>query len=103
MPVLNQYGGGNVTACMRTILASTVVHRGVRTPTGEPAARPSAPGVARMHDHVKAFPDREAALMPVELCSVTIQREDNSVAICGRARGRGLLLGIGAFKMVAQW
>jgi alkylresorcinol/alkylpyrone synthase len=39
-----------------------------------------AAGVARMHDYLRAFPDQVAALLAVELCSLTIQREDNSVA-----------------------
>jgi alkylresorcinol/alkylpyrone synthase len=39
-----------------------------------------AAGVARMHDYLRAFPDQVAALLAVELCSLTIQRQDNSVA-----------------------
>lgn len=39
-----------------------------------------AAGVARMHDYLRAFPDQVAALLAVELCSLTIQRNDNSVA-----------------------
>jgi len=39
-----------------------------------------AAGVARMHDYLRAFPDQVGALLAVELCSLTIQREDNSVA-----------------------
>jgi alkylresorcinol/alkylpyrone synthase len=39
-----------------------------------------AAGTARMHDYLRAFPDQVAALLAVELCSLTIQREDNSVA-----------------------
>lgn len=39
-----------------------------------------AAGVARMHDYLRAFPDQVAALLAVELCTLTIQREDNSVA-----------------------
>ena len=39
-----------------------------------------AAGVARMHDYLRAFPDQVAALLAVELCSLTIQRKDNSVA-----------------------
>jgi alkylresorcinol/alkylpyrone synthase len=39
-----------------------------------------AAGTARMHDYLLAFPDQVAALLAVELCSLTIQREDNSVA-----------------------
>jgi alkylresorcinol/alkylpyrone synthase len=39
-----------------------------------------AAGVARMHDYLRAFPDQVAALLAVELCSLTIQRGDHSVA-----------------------
>jgi alkylresorcinol/alkylpyrone synthase len=39
-----------------------------------------AAGVARMHDYLRAFPDQVAVLLAVELCSLTIQRQDNSVA-----------------------
>ncbi|OBA57581.1 stilbene synthase [Mycobacterium sp. 1100029.7] len=39
-----------------------------------------AAGVARMHDYLRAFPDQVAVLLAVELCSLTIQRNDNSIA-----------------------
>lgn len=39
-----------------------------------------AAGVARMHDYLRAFPDQVGVLLAVELCSLTIQREDDSVA-----------------------
>ncbi|WP_231991579.1 type III polyketide synthase [Mycobacterium ulcerans] len=39
-----------------------------------------AAGVARMHDYLRGFPDQVGALLAVELCSLTIQRHDNSVA-----------------------
>jgi alkylresorcinol/alkylpyrone synthase len=39
-----------------------------------------AAGLARMHDYLRAFPGHVAALLAVELCSLTIQRNDNSVA-----------------------
>ncbi len=39
-----------------------------------------AAGTARMHDYLRAFPDQVATLLAVELCSLTIQRQDNSVA-----------------------
>ena len=39
-----------------------------------------AAGVARMHDYLRAFPDQVAALLAVELCTLTIQRDDSSVA-----------------------
>ncbi len=65
-----------------------------------------AAGLARAADHVRAYPDQVAALVSVELCSLTVQAEDRSVAnfiatglfgdgaaaavVCGaRARGGG--------------
>ncbi len=39
-----------------------------------------AAGVARMHDYLLAFPDQVAVLLAVELCSLTLQRDDDSVA-----------------------
>ncbi len=39
-----------------------------------------AAGVARMHDYLRAFPGHVAALLAVELCSLTIQRNDRSIA-----------------------
>jgi alkylresorcinol/alkylpyrone synthase len=39
-----------------------------------------AAGVARMTDYLKAYPDQVAALLAVELCTLTVQRNDRSVA-----------------------
>jgi alkylresorcinol/alkylpyrone synthase len=39
-----------------------------------------AAGIARASDYVRAYPSQAAALVSVELCSLTIQREDLSVA-----------------------
>ncbi len=39
-----------------------------------------AAGIARAADYVRAYPSQSAALVSVELCSLTIQREDLSVA-----------------------
>jgi alkylresorcinol/alkylpyrone synthase len=39
-----------------------------------------AAGIARASDYVRAFPDHVAAVLSVELCSLTLQREDISVA-----------------------
>jgi len=36
-------------------------------------------GVARAADYVRAFPDQVAVLLSVELCSLTLQREDLSI------------------------
>ena len=39
-----------------------------------------AAGVARAADYVKAYPDQAAAVISVELCSLTLQKDDLSVA-----------------------
>lgn len=39
-----------------------------------------AAGVARLHDYLVGHPDRVAVLMAVELCSLTLQRDDTSMA-----------------------
>jgi alkylresorcinol/alkylpyrone synthase len=39
-----------------------------------------AAGVARLHDHLRGRPDGVAVLMAVELCSLTLQRDDTSAA-----------------------
>ncbi|HSJ21667.1 MAG TPA: 3-oxoacyl-[acyl-carrier-protein] synthase III C-terminal domain-containing protein [Nocardioidaceae bacterium] len=38
-----------------------------------------AAGVARLHDYLRGHPDGVAVLMAVELCSLTLQRDDASV------------------------
>src|SRR5579875_3566169 len=40
-----------------------------------------AAGIARAADYVRAFPGQTAVLLAVELCSLTIQRDDLSMAI----------------------
>jgi alkylresorcinol/alkylpyrone synthase len=39
-----------------------------------------AAGLARVYDYLRAYPDQVAALIAIELCSLTIQREDRSIA-----------------------
>ncbi|MET0339872.1 MAG: 3-oxoacyl-[acyl-carrier-protein] synthase III C-terminal domain-containing protein [Polyangiales bacterium] len=39
-----------------------------------------AAGVARVADYLRAYPDQVAVLLSVELCSLTVQRDDVSVA-----------------------
>ena len=39
-----------------------------------------AAGLARLHDYLKAYPDHKAALVSVELCSLTLQPQDLSIA-----------------------
>ncbi|MGA8845942.1 MAG: 3-oxoacyl-[acyl-carrier-protein] synthase III C-terminal domain-containing protein [Nocardioides sp.] len=56
-----------------------------------------AAGVARLHDYLVGHPDEVAVLMSVELCSLTLQRDDVSVA---NLVGSGLF-GDGAAAVVA--
>ncbi|RGA03691.1 type III polyketide synthase [Microbispora triticiradicis] len=37
-------------------------------------------GIARLHDYLRGWPDHVAVLLSVELCSLTVQREDPSPA-----------------------
>src|SRR5690606_39481480 len=39
-----------------------------------------AAGLARMCDYLRAYPDHVALLVSVELCSLTLQRDDLSIA-----------------------
>ncbi|MCB9681282.1 MAG: type III polyketide synthase [Alphaproteobacteria bacterium] len=39
-----------------------------------------AAGLSRVHDYLTAWPDKVAVLLSVELCSLTLQRQDLSVA-----------------------
>lgn len=39
-----------------------------------------AAGVARMNDYLRAYPDQVAVLLAVELCTLTVQRDDHSLA-----------------------
>src|SRR5580692_10643191 len=39
-----------------------------------------AAGISRAADYVRGFPDQAAALLSIELCSLTLQREDLSMA-----------------------
>ncbi len=51
-----------------------------RTPIFGLGCVAGAAGVARAADYLRAFPGQTAALLSVELCSLTLQREDLSVA-----------------------
>ncbi len=51
-----------------------------RTPMFGLGCVAGAAGVARVGDYLKAFPDQIAVLVAVELCSLTLQRDDHSVA-----------------------
>ena len=39
-----------------------------------------AAGIARLHDYLRGWPDQVAVLLSVELCSLTFQRDDDSMA-----------------------
>jgi alkylresorcinol/alkylpyrone synthase len=39
-----------------------------------------AAGIARAHDYVRAYPQQSAVLLAVELCSLTLQRDDLTMA-----------------------
>jgi alkylresorcinol/alkylpyrone synthase len=60
-----------------------------------------AAGLARVHDYLRAFPNQVAALLAVELCSLTIQRENRSVAnlvassLFGDGAGAAIVTGAG--------
>jgi alkylresorcinol/alkylpyrone synthase len=51
-----------------------------RTPIFGLGCVAGAAGIARAADYVRAYPTQAAALVSVELCSLTLQREDLSVA-----------------------
>ena len=51
-----------------------------RTPIFGLGCLAGAAGLARATDYLRAFPDEIAVLLSVELCSLTLQREDVSVA-----------------------
>ena len=51
-----------------------------RTPMFGLGCVAGAAGVARASDYLRAFPDHVAVLLSVELCSLTLQRDDPSIA-----------------------
>jgi alkylresorcinol/alkylpyrone synthase len=56
-----------------------------------------AAGMARVHDYLRGFPGHVAAPLSVELCSLTLQREDTSIpALIGVC-----LFGDGAASVIA--
>lgn len=64
-----------------------------------------AAGMARMHDYLRAFPGHVAVLLAVELCSLTIQRQDHSMANLAAANlfgdGAGAVIAIGSGRAPA--
>ncbi|WP_395726131.1 type III polyketide synthase [Nakamurella sp.] len=59
-----------------------------------------AAGIARLHDHLVGHPDQVAVLVAVELCSLTVQRDDvsmpNVVASGLFGDGAAAVVGVGA-------
>lgn len=59
-----------------------------------------AAGVARLNDYLRAYPDQVAVLLAVELCSLTVQRDDvsvaNLVACCLFGDGAAAVVAVGA-------
>src|SRR6266851_3046052 len=51
-----------------------------RTPIFGLGCVAGAAGIARAADYVRAFPDQSAVLLAVELCSLTVQQDDLSIA-----------------------
>ncbi|MGW1992407.1 type III polyketide synthase [Embleya sp. NPDC001921] len=56
-----------------------------------------AAGIARLHDYLRGWPEHVAALVSVELCSLTLQRDDASIANLVA----GALFGDGAAAVIA--
>lgn len=56
-----------------------------------------AAGIARLHDYLRGWPGHVAVLLSVELCSLTLQRDDSSTANLVA----GALFGDGAAAVVA--
>ncbi|MBX6168323.1 MAG: type III polyketide synthase [Thermobispora bispora] len=56
-----------------------------------------AAGIARLHDYLRGWPGHVAVLLSVELCSLTLQRDDDSTANLVA----GALFGDGAAAVVA--
>ncbi|MYV97174.1 3-oxoacyl-[acyl-carrier-protein] synthase III C-terminal domain-containing protein [Streptomyces sp. SID3343] len=54
-------------------------------------------GIARVHDYLRGWPEHVAVLVSVELCSLTVQRDDSSAANVVA----GALFGDGAAAVVA--
>jgi len=59
-----------------------------------------AAGMARVHDYLRGFPGHVAALLSVELCSLTLQRDDTSIpaliGVCLFGDGAASVLATGA-------
>ncbi|GAY16879.1 type III polyketide synthase [Mycobacterium sp. shizuoka-1] len=64
-----------------------------------------AAGLARMHDYLRGFPGHIAVLLSVELCSLTLQRDDTSIpaliGVCLFGDGAAAVVGAGAERAPA--
>lgn len=64
-----------------------------------------AAGMARVHDYLRGFPDHVAVLLSVELCSLTLQRDDTSIpaliGVCLFGDGAAAVVAAGAHRAPA--
>ncbi|OBF25275.1 stilbene synthase [Mycobacterium sp. ACS4331] len=62
-----------------------------------------AAGMSRMHDYLRGYPDHVALLLSVELCSLTLQRDDTSIpaliGVCLFGDGAAAVVGTGADRV----
>lgn len=65
-----------------------------------------AAGMARVHDYLRGFPGHVAVLLSVELCSLTLQRDDTSVpaliGVCLFGDGAAAVVAVGADRVAGQ-
>jgi len=75
-----------------------------RTPLFGLGCVAGAAGIARMTDYLRAFPNHTAALVSVELCSLTLQKSDLSIPaiVAGGLFGDGAAAVIGAGAQQAE-
>lgn len=61
-----------------------------------------AAGLARVHDYLRGYPDHVAVLLSVELCSLTLQRDDMSIpaliGVCLFGDGAAAVVATGAHR-----
>ena len=64
-----------------------------------------AAGMARVHDYLRGFPGHVAVLLSVELCSLTLQRDDTSIpaliGVCLFGDGAAAVVATGADRVPA--
>jgi alkylresorcinol/alkylpyrone synthase len=65
-----------------------------------------AAGLARVHDYLRGYPDHVAVLLSVELCSLTLQRDDRSIpaliGVCLFGDGAAAVVATGADRTPAH-